>query len=221
MRITSIFVLLVVCLAVGMPAQAKRVTKTYVVGADGASVAIRGEVFVMRDFAPAAESAPMGPFYLVYPVMEADVPIQPGRYFPAARVACFSWDRVRLGTCVRVSDDGVAQLNVARSLRVFTHEPTTLSRVVIGKRRQHSLGNHTIAIELAFDRSRSARPAKRPHLCVPVRAGWRGPQAGRRPQRFCVGEAGIWHAGRLYPASRELYRRFEEIHWPFGPPYPG
>ena len=112
------------------------------------------------------------------------------------------------------------QLEVANSLAAFIGEPTTLSRLFVGKRRERVRGNHAVTIELAFDRSRVARPAKRPRLCVPVRVSWRGPDAARRPTRFCVGEAGIWHAGRVYPTTRQLYRRFEEIHWPFGPPYP-
>jgi hypothetical protein len=61
-------------------------------------------------------------------------------------------------------------------------------------------------IELAFERWALGRPTSRPTRCLRFASHWRGPQAARRPRRFCLSAQGAYARGRLYPYGAAVWR---------------
>ena len=88
-----------------------------------------------------------------------------------------------------------------RGLTVFVRPPTTLSALVHEGNRYTVPSNATVAIELAFLRSRSSRAAPQSRCTFALAAEWRGPAASTRPRSLCVSTYGISGGGRLYPLS--------------------
>jgi hypothetical protein len=194
-------------LLVAPAAGAKRFTKLVVVGSNGFSTVLRGSIadpFLPGFFSdPREQVEPQGPFFLLYPLFDRGVPAQPGRYYPEARVACFSWQRsgpAALADCARVSDVTAQRLDVR--LPAVHGEPTTLTRLASKGYVRRLQSNGAVAMELALARWRLARPATRPLDCGRsdwVEAAWQGAEAAQRPTRFCLSLLGVWAAGRLYP----------------------
>src|SRR5215218_2772692 len=176
-------------------AGAKTLTKVVAVGAGGAYVELRGLDWSSLQTS-ATETVPSGGFVLLYPLMERGMPAQPGRFFPASGVACFSWDRTVLGTCGRLADELAARFS---GLPTLSSEPTVLKRLVFGGTAAAIRSNGAVAIELAFNRPQLSRPMpKRPANCVVLRAAWVGPEASTRPTKFRSCQGGLWSRGRLY-----------------------
>jgi hypothetical protein len=199
----------VVALIAAPSAAAKQFSRVIAVGADGRSVTIRSDAIESLLLAPraAASVAAEDPYVLVYPIFETGrraLPGRPGRFYPAQRVLCFSWDRTVVGECGGVGDAGASLLAPAAGLATFTGDQTSLARLVMYHRQQVIGSNDAVAIELALNRARLARTARRPAFCAAATAVWRGPRAGSRPASFCVAAAGVWAAGRLYPLPRPL-----------------
>jgi hypothetical protein len=182
-------------------AEAKQFTRLVAVGDRGRSVAFQGQQFAPWNLAPGRiDVLPTGPYLLLYPMFDRAFVGEPGRYYPAQRIACFSWNRAVVGDCGPVSAERPASLDAAGVPRL-TQEPTILSRLWVFGREGRVESNGAVAIELAFNRWRLAlRRPHRPPDCSPVRARWSGPAAASRPNRFCLAIRGVWSRGRLYPA---------------------
>jgi hypothetical protein len=181
-------------------ASAKEFTKLVVVGAQGKYVELFGnELAPWNAVGPNAEQvAPTGSYLLLYPLMEKALPMRPGRYFPDVRIACFSWARGELGECGHVSNDFAVRLANARALPRFATEPTIVSRFILNGQNHTITSNGVVALELAFNTWRRAKPAPRPKFCTAATVAWTGPAASSRVTSFCVAARGIWSAGRLY-----------------------
>ena len=87
-------------------ASAKDITKILVVGANGRSVNLGSGCSLLDDFRPEqaarAVSRPMGTYLLLYPLMEEGLPMEPGRFYPTAGVACWSWSP-QASDCFRIA----------------------------------------------------------------------------------------------------------------------
>jgi hypothetical protein len=199
MRRLAFVALLFLSLWLVSAASAKEFTKLVVVGAQGKYVELFGnELAPWNAVAPKPEQlAPTGSYLLIYPLMEKALPMRPGRYFPGQRIACFSWARGELGECGHVSDDFAVRLANVRVPR-FAAEPTILSRFVLNGQNHTLTSNGAVALELAFNTWRRAKPAPRPKFCTAASVSWTGPGASSRVTTFCVAMSGIWSAGRLY-----------------------
>jgi hypothetical protein len=196
----------IACLVAVPAASAKQLTKVVAVGAGGSTVlegltwnALRPSVWQPDHAAP-----PTGTFVLIYPVMERDLPAQPGRYYPAAHTVCYSWDRAVAGECFPATPKLESALT---GLGPLAAPPAILTRLVVSGRLGSVQTNAGVAIELAFNRPDAARPmAKRPKRnCSEIRARWTGPESAHRPSRFWACTKGLWAAGKLYPAGKLLF----------------
>jgi hypothetical protein len=198
---------LVAALALPAGGAAKLITSVIVVGADGNSRTVRGGERVFEQLRPAhaAEALPDGRYVLVYPMLGEGLPAQPGRFYPETGAACFSWSG-RLGACAHVESD-LARRLAAVPLSGFAGPPTTIVRLVDDGVRQPTPSNVSVALELAINRSRLARPSARPARCpILYAARWRGPEAARRPTQLCLTGRGLWASGRMYETPAYLLR---------------
>lgn len=178
-------------------ASAKMLTMVVAVGADDVSVELQGFDWSALRTTPVTLE-PEGGYALVYPLMERGVPAQPGRYYPAAQIACYSWNRAVPGERWRVAETLAARLP---GVRLFQGTPTILASLVVSGRRVTLASNGAVAIELAFARRECARSVKkRSKQCIEIRAVWTGPNASLRPKRFWACPNGVWVANKLYPA---------------------
>ena len=144
---------------------------------------------------------PRGPYVKLYPLGRTGLPAIPGRFYPATGALCFGWDQAAAPTrCGRL---GLPRRLLAASRRVapFRGRPTVLAHLDPGE----DVGNLATAIELALDRYRAARPARRPSACIGLVARWRGPRRRERPARLCVSRRGVYARGRLYPAGPAVW----------------
>jgi hypothetical protein len=200
MRRLAFVALLFLSLWLVSAASAKEFTKLVVVGAQGKSMDLTGnELAPWNAVGPKPELlAPTGSYLLLYPLMDKALPMRPGRYFPDERIACFSWARGELGECGHVSEDFAFRLGAARALPRFAAESTILSRFVLNGQNHTLTSNGAVALELAFNTWRRAKPAPRPKYCTAATVAWTGPGAASRVTSFCVAMTGIWSAGRIY-----------------------
>lgn len=177
-------------------ASAKMLTKVVVVGADDVSVELQGLDWSALRTTPVTLE-PEGGYALVYPLTERGVPAQPGRYYPTAQIACYSWSRAVPGECWRVAETLAARLP---GVPLLQGPPTILGRLVVSGRRVAVASNYAVAIELAFARRERVRSLKkRSKECIEIRATWTGPNASLRPKRFWACPKGLWAANKLYP----------------------
>ena len=183
-------------------ASAKTLQKVVAVGAGGASLELTG-INEVDLYGSPARVAPTSRFVLLYPLMEEDVPAQPGRYYPDLHVACFSWNRHVVGRCYtadKLGDGALADLPTLRT------PPALVRSLVIHGLKMPVRSNGIVAIELAFNRPALTQPApSRPKGCSAARARWSGPQAAARPTRFWTCSTGIWSAGKLYPTGPLMF----------------
>jgi hypothetical protein len=183
-------------------ASGKDVAKILVVGANGRSVNLGSGWALYSQLRPdstAEAAAPSGSYLLLYPVMETALPMEPGRYFPAAQVACWSWT-LSLEGCVTVGRLP-ATWDRTRGLAPFALDPTTLRTLSHNGQPYTVPSNGTVAIELALSRTRLARAAPRAPCGWELQATWQGPDASVRPTTLCVRKRGISTDRRLYPLT--------------------
>jgi hypothetical protein len=203
--------LAVVCLALALSpsASAKGVDSIVLVGSDGRSATISAEqevLGVMLDH-PASvynirphRAPPRGGFVKVYPLGLGGFPAIPGRFYPATRALCVGWNQAAAPTtCGRLAPPRHL-LAVSRRLAHFVGRPTVLTGLDAG-----ATANLVTAVQLAFDRFRSAQPMQRPDSCISFVASWQGPQAARRPSHLCVAHRGVYARGRFYPAGPAIW----------------
>lgn len=187
-------------------AAAKGIGHAIFVGSDGRAVDVGGGDRIMRA-GKAAGFPKRGGYLLVYPFLRSELPVGTGRYYPAARVACFSMVRVsRYLPCYHAAPYLPAHLGRAAALQRFTKAPTTIAHLVRNGVTQALNPTNAPTIELAFARWRSAREATAPESCaLNYVAHWAGPDAASRPTAFCLTLNGVYAGGRLYPVSAVAY----------------
>ena len=183
-------------------ASAKQVTKFLVVGANGRSVSLGSGWSLYQQLRPpdaALAAIPSGPYLLFYPLMENGVPMEPARYYPNARVACWSWSLALSGCSV------LQQLPATWSrtgvLTSFTAEPTTLKSLSHGVTSYTVPSNGSVAIELALRRTSLARRVPPSGCLWRLTATWQGPASATQPRSLCLRAKGLSARGRLYPIS--------------------
>ena len=210
MNMRALLTLLVLAAIAPSDAAAKGVTALVVVGADGRSSKIppEGAVLSVMFYNPASvdhvkpkPATPRGGYVKIYPLGPGGFPAIPGRFYPSTRALCFSWSqRVAPSSCGRL---GLPRhlLATSRRLARFRARPTVLTAL-----RPGGTVNLFAALQLAFDRYRASRPARRPERCLPFVAGWVGPRASQRPPHICVFRRGVYGRGRIYPAGRAIWR---------------
>ncbi len=210
MKLLAVLGLLILAAVAPGDAAAKGVATLVVVGSDGRSIRIQPELPVLAVMLYHRESVynrrpepatPRGGYVKIYLLGPGGFPAIPGRFYPATRALCFSWNQAvvpdscgRLGPRRRL-------LAASQRLTLFHGRPTTLTTL-----RPGGTDNLATALELAFDRYRASRSARRPSRCLPFVAGWHGPQAARRPSQICVSPGGVYARGRLYPAGPTTWR---------------
>lgn len=144
---------------------------------------------------------PTGAYFKLYLVDNTGFPGVPGRFYPASRAACFSWDQSGQAPspCIAVNDTlAKALLPMVAGLPGYAAPPTVLTRL----RSDDSdvLGTSLrAAIELGFDRFGDAEPAPKPDECHALTAAWAGPMASARPTDICISVNGLYAGGKLYP----------------------
>jgi hypothetical protein len=187
-------------------ASAKGIGHAIFVGADGRAVDVGGGDRLMRA-GKAAGFPKQGGYLLVYPFLRSELPVGTGRYYPAARVACFSIFRVsRYLPCYHAAPYLPAHLGRASALPRFTKAPTTIVHLARNGVTQALNPTNAPTFELAFARWRSAREATAPESCaLSYVAHWRGPDAATRATSFCLTPEGVYADGRLYLVSPQAY----------------
>lgn len=210
MKLLPLFAVLILAALAPADASAKGVESIVVVGANGRSIRIQPEqaLLAVMLYHPASvydrrprPAVPVGGYVKIYPVGTAGFPAIPGRFYPATRALCFSWNQAAVPeSCGRL---GPPRLLLAAShrLALFHGRPTTLAHL-----RPGSTVNLTASLELAFDPYHESRAARRPRRCLPFLAAWQGPHAAPRPSRLCVSSRGVYAQGRLYPAGPAIWR---------------
>lgn len=200
----SVLVVVLVVLLLPAAASAKQVTKVLVVGANGRSANLGSGWAVLGDLRPESVANPVSPphgsYLLVYPLMEEGLPMEPGRYYPRAGVACWSWSS-ETGDCFRIARSPKTWERT-RSLTRFVSEQTRLRSLTHQGTRYPVPSNYSVAIELALLRTRAARPVSALSCTWRLRARWRGPAAATRPTSLCLRGNGVSTGVRLYPMSR-------------------
>jgi hypothetical protein len=191
-----------VLLVVPSAASAKQVTKILVVDSNGRSIDLGGGWSLYQQLRPIGAASPVpadGSYLLLYPVMERGIPMEPGRYFIASDIACWSWTLSMEG-CASV---GVPTLTArTRALAPFTLAPTTLRTLSHAGRRYTVPSNGTVAIELALLRTKLARHLPGARGCRwRLQARWQGPAASLRPTSLCLRIRGISAGRLLYPLT--------------------
>jgi hypothetical protein len=199
------FVLVVALVLMLLPAaaSAKEVTQVLVVGANGRTVNLGHGWSVLADLRPeqaAPASQPSGAYFRLYPLMEQGLPMQPGRYYPGAGVACWSWGR-DAGDCFAIARLPDTWPRTSR-LTSFASEQTGLQSLRHQGARYTVPSNDSVAIELALLRTHASRRAPASACGWRLQARWRGPVAAGRPASLCLRRNGVSARGRLYPMPR-------------------
>jgi hypothetical protein len=200
-------------LAAPPSASAKEFVSLAVTGAAGDSLVLRGTDGLVESIFDGASPfnrgrqprpAPArGGYVRLYPLDRWGFSGIPGRFYPESGAACFDWLQWRRPTACRRPNRALLRLLApAARLSRYRGRPTTVAglrqpRLPPGVRRQLF-----VDVELAFDRSRLARPASRPQACIPFGVRWSGPAAASRPGRFCLAAQGVFANGLVYPLGR-------------------
>lgn len=146
---------------------------------------------------------PRGGYVRLFPTI-GGLPGIPGRYYPAARVLCWSW-RQPDRDCWRANATAVRLLAPLADLARRGQEPTVVAELRYqGRRVRLALANLLVGLELAL--GRRPTPAERPpSKAIRFAARWRGPLASLRPRRFALAPNGVY-AGRFrYPLERGVW----------------
>jgi hypothetical protein len=205
-RVVATFVL--AALLIVPSAGAKGVLHAIFVGSDGRAVDVGGGDRIMRAGTP-ADFPKRGGYLLVYPFLRSELPVGTGRYYPAARVACFSIIRVsRYLPCYHAASYLPAHLGRAAALPRFTKAPTRIVHLLRNGATQARNPTAAPTFELAFARWRNAQEAMAPESCaLNYVAHWAGPEAATRATSFCLTPEGVYAGGRLYPVSAAAYAK--------------
>ena len=126
--------------------------------------------------------------------------MEPGRYYPSAGVACWSWSP-GMGDCVAIAHLPETWSRT-KTLTSFASVQTRLRGLTHLEARYTVPSNDSVAIELALSRTHAARPAPRSPCRWPLRARWQGPAAATRPTSLCLRSDGVSTGGQLYPMPR-------------------
>jgi hypothetical protein len=211
----SVLVVALVVMLLPGAASAKQVTKVLVVGANGRSANLGAGWSVLDDLRPESipnpVSPPRGSYLLVYPLMEEGLPMEPGRYYPTAGVACWSWSS-EIGDCFRIARLPKTWAQT-RSLTWFTSEQTRLRRLTHQGARYNVPSNDSVAIELALLRTQAAQDAPPSPCRWRLRAQWQGPGAASGPTSLCLRSNGVSTGGRLYPMPRGVATMLHTVSW--------
>lgn len=189
-------------------ASAKGIGHAIFVGTDGRAVDVGGGDMLMRA-GKAAGYPKHGGYLLVYPFLRSELPVGTGRYYPAARVACFSMFRVSVSLpCYHAAPYLPAHLGRAAALPRFTRAPTRIVHLLRNGVTQALNPTAAPTFELAFARWRNAPDAMAPASCaLSYVAHWAGPEAANRPTAFCLASEGVYASGKLYPVSPQAYAK--------------
>jgi hypothetical protein len=194
-------------------ASAKEITRILVVGANGRSVNLGSGWSLLDDFRPEqaapAVSQPRGTYLLLYPLMEAGLPMEPGRFYPTAGVACWSWSP-QTSDCFRVAHLP-RTWGQTRALTWFAAEQTRLRSLTWRGSHYTVPSNYSVAIELALLRTQAARHAPASPCRWRLRAQWQGPGAAREPKSLCLRDHGVSTSGHLYPMPRGVATMLHEV----------
>jgi hypothetical protein len=202
----SPWVLVVALAAMLLPAaaSAKDVTQVLVVGANGRTVNLGSGWSLYGDLRPehgTFVSQPKGAYLLLYPLMEEGLPMEPGRYYPSAHVACWAWSVKEVSDCFAVAHLPDTWTRTRR-LTSFAAEQTRL-RSLTWKGAHYTVpSNQSVAIELALLRTHATRRAPASPCPWRLHARWQGPAAATRPISLCLRRNGVSTGGRLYPIPR-------------------
>jgi hypothetical protein len=210
MRLLAVLALLILAAFAPADAAAKGVATLVVVGSDGRSIRIQPEqaVLAVMLYNPGSvynhrpePATPRGGYVKLYPLGRGGFPAIPGRFYPATRALCFSWNQAVVpDSCGRLGPPR-RLLAASELLALFHGRPTTLTIL-----RSEDTSNLAVGLQLAFDRYRASRSARRPARCLPFVVSWDGPQAARRPSKLCVSRRGVYARGRLFPAGPAIWR---------------
>jgi hypothetical protein len=195
-------------LAGAPPLGGKEFTHLVVVGVDGSSRVLRPSPAAIADLSSSPEAArPLGGYLRLYPLDAGGHVGAPGRFYPRTDAICLSWNQAVVPRhCYRATPRLRRVLARAGALGRFRGRGPTLGLLASPGLPRPVISQLRVAVELAFDRSRLARPDPRPAACVPFTASWRTSAAARRPRRFCLAEDGVHAGGLVYPLGRSLYR---------------
>ncbi|MFL5960309.1 MAG: hypothetical protein ACJ75G_08615 [Gaiellaceae bacterium] len=184
-------------------ASAKGVTEVLVVGANGRTVNLGGGWPLYEDLRPQGTfvQQPTGTYLLLYPLMEAGLPMEPGRYYPSARVACWSWSAKDVSDCFAVARLPDTWTRTSR-LTAFASEQPRLRSLRWEDMHYTVPSNTSVAVELALARTHAARAAPASPCGWRLHARWQGPAAATRPTSLCLRRKGLSAGGRLYPMPR-------------------
>jgi hypothetical protein len=210
MNLPAVLALLLFAAVAPADAAAKDVAALVVVGSDGRSIKIEPEPAVLsvmlyhpassHDVAP-EPATPRGGYVKIYPLGPHGFPAIPGRFYPLTRALCFSWNQAVVpSSCGRLGPPR-RLLAASKDLALFHGRPTVLTDL-----RPRSTENLVAALELAFDRYRASRSARRPGRCLHFVASWDGLRAAQRPSRICVSLRGVYARGRVYPGGPAIWR---------------
>jgi hypothetical protein len=205
----SLVVLGVFVLVTASPAAAKDIESIVVVGSDGRSLTIRPErgVLAVLLYHPASVYAvppqparPRGGYVKVYPLGSGGLPAIPGRFYPRTRALCFGWNQaVAPRACGRLGPPR-RLLGASRRLALFRGGATVLAALHPG-----GTANLFAALELAFDRYRSARRGQRPARCLRFTATWYSEKGTQRLAGLCISRRSVYAGGRLYPTRPAVW----------------
>jgi hypothetical protein len=205
-RVVSFAVLALIATS---PAAAKDIESIVVVGSDGRSITIEPEREVLGVMlyhpasvysVPPTPARPRGGYVRLYPLGHRGMPAVPGRFYAATGALCFGWNQaIAPRSCGRLASPR-RLLAVSRRVAPFHRHASVLASLHPG-----GTANLFAALELAFDRYRSARTARRPARCLPFTAEWYGPRSAIRPTALCVSRRGVYARGRLYPTGPAVW----------------
>jgi hypothetical protein len=173
------------------------------IGANGAWTAIRLDPTGRRSdsvLGGAAAAVPPGGYVRIYPFV-GDLPAIPGRFYPAAHVACLYWHEPA-SNCSRLSAAGTRLMAPLTRLPLRHRAPTTPVAVRHGSRLlRYADGNIFAALELALERPAVPRSSP-PRNAVALSVTWRGPESAHRPAHLFLTPVGVYTPGRLFPLRR-------------------
>ena len=179
------------------------------VGTDGSWRAIRlapsgprGDASLLAGGRQVARGA--GGYVRLFPTI-GGLPGIPGRYYPGARVLCWSW-RQPDRSCWRASPAAVRLLAPVAALPLWTEPPTVLAELRYrGRRVRPALANLLVGLELALERRGVPVKTSVPGSALHFTARWRGPDAAGRPRSFALGPDGVYAGGARYPLERGVW----------------
>jgi hypothetical protein len=204
-RVASILAILAAALACADVTDAKEFDAVAVVGSRGDSIELRGAGVADLVFAGRRPARPLGGYLRLYPLADGGFVGLPGRFYPATGAVCLDWDQSRTPRDCRHARPRLARSLRALRLERFVGMPTTVRRLAGEHLTRPQLRQLHVVFELAFDRWKLARRARRPERCHVFFASWRGPAARARPTAFCLSARGVHARDRLYPLGRAPY----------------